>query len=325
MSIGLLEISAVLGGFVLLVWGADKFVLGAAGVARALGVAPLIIGLVVVGFGTSAPELLVSGLAAADGNPGLGVGNALGSNITNVGLVLGMTALFVPLTVHSDTLKREFPVIFIVMATVFVLFYDGFFGFWDGLILLIGLVLFVVWMVHLAMSSRKSDPLAKEVEEELPEETTLTKAIFWLIFGLAILLVGAKLVVWGAVAIAQAFGVSDLVIGLTIVAIGTSLPELAACVVGARRGEHDLVIGNIIGSNLFNSLGVLGIPGVLQPSELDENILIRDFSVMAILTVALYLMARGLHGESGKVTRFEGGVLVLVYAGYMVTLYVTST
>ncbi|MDH5218868.1 MAG: calcium/sodium antiporter [Gammaproteobacteria bacterium] len=324
MSIGLLEISAVLGGFVLLVWGADKFVLGAAGTARSLGVAPLIIGLVVVGFGTSAPEMLVSGLAAYEGNPGLGVGNALGSNITNIGLVLGLTALFTPLTVHSETLKREFPVLFIVTALVFVLFYNGYFGFWDGVILLFGLLVFVIWMVRLAMTSRKSDPLAKEAEEELPEEIALPKAIFWLVAGLLILLLGARLVVWGAVEIAHAFGISDLVIGLTIVAIGTSLPELAASIIGARRGEHDLVIGNIIGSNLFNSLGVLGLPALLQPAVLDENVLFRDYSVMVALTIFLYFMARGLHGEFGKVTRVEGGVLVLVYTGYLAALYVMS-
>jgi cation:H+ antiporter len=324
MSIGLLETSAVIGGFVLLVWGADKFVLGAAGTARSLGVAPLIIGLVVVGFGTSAPELLVSGLAAVEGNPGLGIGNALGSNITNIGLVLGATALFTPLTVHSETLKREFPVLFIVTATTFVLFYNGYFGRWDGLILLAGLVVFIIWMVRLAMTSRKSDPLAMEAEGELPKEIPLSKAILWLIAGLVILLLGARLVVWGAVAIAQTFGISDLVIGLTIVAIGTSLPELAASIVGARRGEHDLVIGNIIGSNLFNSLGVLGLPGLIYPAPLEQNVLLRDFSVMAGLTLFLYLMARGFHGEFGKVTRVEGGVLVLVYTGYLATLYVMS-
>ena len=184
--------------------------------------------------------------------------------------------------------------------------------------------MFVVWMVRLAMTSRASDPLAKEAEDELPEEISLSKAIFWLIVGLLILLLGARLVVWGAVEIAQEFGISDLVIGLTIVAIGTSLPELAASIVGARRGEHDLVIGNIIGSNLFNSLAVLGLPALIHPSALEENVLFRDYSVMVALTLFLYFMARGLHGEFGKVTRIEGGILVLIYVSYLTSLYVMA-
>ncbi|MDH5544788.1 MAG: calcium/sodium antiporter [Gammaproteobacteria bacterium] len=324
MAVSWVEICAVIGGFALLVWSADKFVLGAAGLARVLGVPSLIVGLVVVGFGTSAPEMLVSALAAVDGNPALGVGNAIGSNITNIGLVLGATAIFAPLTVHSKTLRREFPVLFLVMAVVLGLLYDNNFSRVDGTILLLGLFAFVVWMAHLALNSRKSDPLAQEVIEELPEKVSLSAAIMWLIVGLLVLLVGAKLVVWGAVGIAQAMGVSDLVIGLTIVAVGTSLPELAASIAGARHGEHDLVIGNIIGSNLFNCLGVLGLPALIHPATLESFVLYRDYPVMLLLTIALFLMARGFHGEFGKVTRVEGGVLVVAYFGYLATLYVTT-
>jgi len=327
----MLDIIAVIAGFGLLIWGSDKFVDGAAGMARTLKVSSLIIGLVIVGFGTSAPEMLVAGVAGLDGNTGLAIGNALGSNITNIALVLGATALLVPLTVHSKLLKREFPVLFLIMGLVIVLFLDGRLDQIDGVILLCGLVAFILWMIHLGKKSqvnnshRPHDPMQDEFEEELPDELPIGKALMLLALGLIVLLIGAKLVVWGAINIAQSFGVSDLIIGLTVVAIGTSLPELATTITSAKKGEHDIAIGNIIGSNMFNLLGVLGIPGVIHAASFDGAVMTRDVPVMVILTIALYLMAKSWKGKTGKINRFEGGLLLTAYFAYLGSLFVAST
>ncbi len=328
---GFLEIFAVLAGFGLLIWGSDKFVDGAAGMARTLKVSSLIIGLVIVGFGTSAPEMLVAGVAGFDGNTGLAIGNALGSNITNIALVLGITALLVPLSVHSKLLKREFPVLFLIMGLVVILLWDGHLSMIDGLILLGGLVTFILWMIHLGRKSQvenggaDADPMQGEFEEELPDELPIKKALVLLIFGLVILLIGAKLVVWGAVEIAQAFGISDLVIGLTVVAIGTSLPELATTITSAKKGEHDIAIGNIIGSNMFNLLGVLGIPGVIHAANFSSDVMTRDIPVMVLLTIAIYIMAKGWAGKPGQITRVEGAGLLIAYFAYLGSLFVMTS
>ncbi|GAB6041748.1 calcium/sodium antiporter [Endothiovibrio diazotrophicus] len=322
----LLSITAVLIGFALLVWGADRFVAGASATARNLGVSPLVIGLTIVGFGTSAPEMLVSGVAAMDGNPGLGIGNAVGSNITNIGLVLGTTALIYPLSVHSQVLSREFPVLFVIMMVSLLLLADGDFSRIDGLLLLAGMGVLGYWMVATALRSREgaaeSDPLADEYEAEIPADMSMAVALIWLAVGLLVLLGSSKLLVWGAVAIAHSFGVSDLVIGLTIVAIGTSLPELAASVMGAMRGEHDVAIGNVIGSNMFNLLAVLGLPGALAPGAVDPDVLARDYPVMIGLTIALFATAYGFRG-AGRINRIEGALLLAVWIGYQGYLYHT--
>jgi cation:H+ antiporter len=316
--------AAVIVGFALLIWGADRFVTGASATARNLGVSPLIIGLTIVGFGTSAPEMLVSGIAAYTGNPGMGVGNAIGSNITNIGLVLGITALVTPLTVHSDTLKREFPTLIIIMVITYLLLADGVLGFIDGVVLLSGMVFVIGWAVYLGISKKDDDPLIMEYDEEIPKEMSTTIALFWLFAGIIILLVSSRILVWGAVDIAKFFGVSDLIIGLTVIAIGTSLPELAASVMSALKGEHDLAIGNILGSNMFNMLAVLGIPGIIMPHQFEADVLSRDFPVMTILTILLLIFAFGMRGH-GKVNRIEGGVLLIGYISYMGLLYYQLT
>ena len=322
---GITEILAIVGGFGALIWGADRFVAGAAGMARTLNVSPLIIGLVIVGFGTSAPEMLVAGVAGWEGNTGLAIGNSLGSNITNIALVLGLTALLYPLTVHSDLLKREFPALFIIMAFVAILFIDGELGLVDGYLLLAGMIGFVGWMVYLGKHSTSDDPIEQEFDEEIPDPLPIGKALFWVAVGLIVLLIGARAVVWGSVIIAQSFGISDLVIGLTIVAIGTSLPELATTIMSAKKGEHDIAIGNIIGSNMFNLLGVLGIPAVIHPTAFDNGVLTRDFPVMVLLTIALFLMARGRKGVNGEINRIEGGSLFIAYFSYLGILYYMTT
>ena len=312
---------AIIAGFALLVWGADRFVIGASATARNLGVSPLIIGLTIVGFGTSAPEMLVSAMAAWSGNPDMGVGNALGSNITNIGLVLGVTALIVPLSVRSETLKREFPLLFVVMLIALALLLDGEMNRVDGVILLIGMASLVYWMVALGLRERRTaDPMASEFTDEIPAHMPMVKAVFWLVMGLVILMASSRILVWGAVNVAQWFGISDLIIGLTIVAIGTSLPELAASVMSALKGEHDIAVGNVLGSNMFNLLAVLGMPGLIHPAATPPELMSRDFSTMIGLTIALFVMGYGFL-KPGHITRTEGGLLLLGYLAYLAMLY----
>ncbi len=316
----LLSVAAVIAGFVFLVWGAERCVMGASATARNFGVSPMIIGLTIVGFGTSAPEMLVAGVAASDGNPGLAIGNALGSNITNIALVLGATAVVAALTVASDTVRREIPILLAVCLFAYWLMSDGVLGFWDGLLLMGGMIVMIVLVVMLGMKSAKDDPAEAEFDEEIPEGMPMAKAIFWTVFGIIVLLASSKILVWGAVNIAQEFGVSDLIIGLTIVAIGTSMPELMASIMSALKNEHDLAIGNIIGSNMFNLLGVMALPGLIAPGAFDADVLNRDFPWMIGLTLALFVMAYGFRGP-GKINRWEGLVLLSAYVGYMVWLY----
>ncbi len=320
---------AITGGFIVLLWGADRFVMGGAASARCLGVSPMIIGLTIIGFGTSAPEILVSIIAALDGVPNLAIGNALGSNITNIALVIGVTAMVTPLLVKSEILKREYPIMFSVMLLALVLMWDLQLTFTDGIILLIGLLLILGWMIKIGLDENKQskhqpqDPLEDEFESEIPK-MSLRAAFFWLILGFILLLASSKVLVWGAVEVAHIFGVSDLIIGLTIVALGTSLPELAATVASALKGEHDLAIGNIIGSNIFNLLAVVGIPALIVPVQLEAAVLQRDFLTMIGLSVALFIMAYGLK-NAGRVNRFEGFLLVSAYIGYLSWLYIDIT
>lgn len=325
---------AVVGGLVFLVWSAERFVHGAAGLARNLGVSPLIIGMTIMGFGTSAPEMLVSGMAASSGNPGIGIGNALGSNIANIALVLGVTALIMPLTVDSGILRREFPVLFAVTLLAGALMLDGELGVLDGTILLGSTALLIFWMIWLGKRSQTvasdpqitasvADPLTGEFEREVPSTLSTQKAVFWAVLGLVALVLSSKLLVWGAVNIAQDLGISDLVIGLTIIAIGTSLPELAASIMSALKGEDDMAVGNIIGSNMFNLLAVLALPGLIAPSVLEPAVLQRDFPVVAGLTLVLFLMAYGFRGP-GRINRLEGGLLLACFVGYMTWLGMTG-
>ncbi len=321
----LIDIVAILAGFALLIWSADFFVLGASATARNLGVSPLIIGLTIVGFGTSAPEMLVAAFAASGGNPSLAVGNALGSNITNIALVLGATALIVPLTVNSNILKREYPIL--LSATLLAaacMGMDNHLGWVDGLIFIILLFVIMGWLVYQAMNNKNHDCIEDEFADEIPAHMPMGKAVGLLVAGSILLLASSKLLVWGAVNMAILLGVSDLIIGLTIVAIGTSLPELAASVASARKGEHDMALGNIIGSNLFNTLGVLGVTGLIQGAHLATGVLSRDLPLMLGLTVFLFMVAFGLRGR-GIINRIEGGFLLAIFIGYEVILYIAAT
>jgi cation:H+ antiporter len=320
----LTSIAQLIGGFILLVWGADRLVAGASATARNLGVSPLIIGLTIVAFGTSAPELIVSAVAAYRGNPGLAVGNAIGSNIANIGLILGITALVYPLRVESETLKREYPILLLIMIGAFILAADLNYSRTEGWLLLTGLAALVIWMVQYGLRRGPEDPLAEEFAAEIPSDMPTRVAVMWLIVGLIILPLSSRFLVEGAITIARSMEVSEAVIGLTIVAFGTSLPELAAALTSALRKEDDLAIGNIIGSNMFNILGVLGIAATIKPVTLESLMLKQDFPVMFLLTVLLFIMAYGLHGP-GKISRRSGGLLLLIYLSYQVLIWVTAT
>ena len=316
----ILSIASIIAGFMLLVWGADRFVVGSAATAKNLGVSPLVIGLTIVGFGTSAPEIMVAAVAAWQGNPGLAIGNAIGSNIANIALILGITAIVVPLHVRSETLKREFPVLLAITLFAMLLLIDLYLSRWDGALLLLGLVTMLYWLIGIAKQPRAGDPIAGEYAEELSGQLKMGQALMWCGVGLAILLIGSRLLVWGAVNVATALGVSDLIIGLTIVAIGTSLPELATSIVSALKREHDIAIGNIIGSNMYNLLAVLSIPGLLHPIALDEAVLMRDSLTMVGLTLALFAMAYGF-SQDGRINRFEGAILLGAFIVYQSVLF----
>ncbi|MDD2761858.1 MAG: calcium/sodium antiporter [Methylomonas sp.] len=310
-------------GLIILVWSADLFVEGAAAIARHLGMSPLLIGMVVVGFGTSAPELSVSALSALQGSPGIALGNAYGSNITNIALILGVTALISPIAVHSQVIRKELPILFVVTLFAFGQLFDGELSVMDAALELSVFAAIMTWMVIQGMKKNDADEFEKEIEKELEEHAmSQFQAWIWLIGGILLLVVSSRMLVWGAVSIAKDLGVSDLIIGLTIVAIGTSLPELASSIAAARKGEHDLAVGNIIGSNLFNTLAVVGLAGVISPMTIPHEIITRDWPLMAILTLALFGMGYDRNG-SGTINRLEGSVLLASFIGY--TLYLINT
>jgi cation:H+ antiporter len=305
------------------VWGADRFVLGASALANNMGVSPLLIGLTIVGFGTSAPEMLVSAVAASQGSSGIAIGNAVGSNITNAALVLGASALVGPLAVHSKVIRRELPVLLLVSLGAYALMWDRHLGRADGIVLLLCLIGMVSWVVREARmegSEVSPDALSVEMEDEIPRDMSTPVALFWVVFGLAILMASSDRLVWGATGVARHFNVPDLLIGLTVVAVGTSLPELAASVAASRRGEDDIAIGNVVGSNIFNLLGVLALPGIIAPGGFDEAVLRFDFPVMIGLTVLVLVLARGFRNER-RLTRAHGALLVACFVAYNVYLF----
>ena len=312
---------AVIAGLVLLVWSADRFVDGSASVARHFGMPPLLIGMVIVGFGTSAPEMVVSALAAMQNNPGIALGNAYGSNITNIALILGITALISPIAVHSQVLRKELPILTAVTLLAAWQLGDGALTRIDALALLGVFAGLMTWTIVQGVR-KKTDALGQEMEAELTGQTMpMNRAFLWVVVGLLLLIASSRLLVWGAVEIAHGFGVSDLIIGLTIVAVGTSLPELASSVIAARKGEHDIALGNILGSNLFNTLAVVGIAGAIRPMPVAPEVLTRDMVVMGALTLALFVIGFGFRGP-GRINRLEGTVLLACYVGYTAYLVV---
>jgi len=316
----LMAILAVIGGLALLVWSADRFIDGAAATARFAGMPPLLIGMVIIGFGTSAPEMVVSAFASLQGNPNLALGNGYGSNIANIALILGLTALLSPIAVHSQILRKELPLLtaFTLLAGYQLL--DGQITRMEAGVLLIVFFAMMGWSVMQGIRQR-GDTLGSDMEHELESEPAMTlgKAVFWLLLGLVLLIVSSRVLVWGAVDIASALGVSDLVIGLTVVAIGTSLPELASSIIAVRKNEHDLALGNVIGSNMFNTLAVVGIAGSIHPMAFSPEVLTRDWVVMAGLTLSLFILGYGFKGK-GRINRLEGSLLLGVFVAYTIWL-----
>lgn len=318
----LLASIAIIVGLPLLLWSADKFIDGAASVAQHFGLSPLLIGMLIIGFGTSAPEIIVSIIAATQGNSGIALGNAYGSNIANIALILGITALISPIAVRSEIIRKELP---IMLGLTF-------FAAWqlldlsiskDDAFSLLGLfILLFSWSIWTGLKSDK-DNLASEFDQELQGKGNNLKFEFmWLVIGLLLLIASSRLLVWGAVEVATYFGVSDIIIGLTVIAIGTSLPELASSLIAVKKGEHDLALGNVIGSNMFNTLTVVGIAGVIQPMGVSSTFLYRDVVFMLVLSVALLIFCIGIKGP-GRLNRVEGGIFLAAYLAY--TYYLIST
>jgi len=314
---------AVVLSLAVLVWSADRFVEGAAATAKHFGMPPLLIGMVIVGFGTSAPELVVSVISAIQGNPGIALGNAYGSNITNIALILGLTSIIYPITVKSSILKKELPVLTAVTVLAAFQLYDGRISRFDAVVLLSVFFILMFWSVRQGMKTTH-DPLEIETEKKLKESIMpLWKALFWLTAGMILLIASSRILVWGSVKIARGLGVSDIIIGLTVVAIGTSLPELASSIIAVRKGNHDIAIGNILGSYLFNTLAVVGLAGVISPMNAGGEVLRRDIPVMGGLTVSLFVIGYGFKHKPGRINRFEGALLLTCYVSY--NLYIAKS
>ncbi len=317
---------AILVGFVVLIWSADLFVAGAASIAENVGMSPTIIGLTIVSLGTSAPEVLVSVTATMAGAGEMAIGNAIGSNIANVGLVLGVTVLVAPLYVHSKCMAQEVPTLLFVTAAIALLLLDGELSRLDGYLMISALVFILIQMVR---SQTHDSTLAEETDDEPLPHFKPFKA--WLVFliGLVLLILSSRLLVWGAVDVAGELGVSKMVIGLTVVAVGTSLPELAATIASALRGHAEIALGNIVGSNLFNLLGVMSIPGLIAPEVLDPAVMTRDYPAMSIamllLALGLYVGRRRNTAPEGHayIGRTVGWLLVSLYALYYYWLFLT--
>jgi cation:H+ antiporter len=317
----ILPIVAIMTGLILLTYSAERFVTGAAATARYFGMSSLLVGMVIIGFGTSAPELLVSGISAYGGNPGLALGNAYGSNIANIGLILGITALISPIAVASVVLRRELPFLCLVTLISAFLIWDGVISRLDGWLLLLMFAIVMGWSIVRGMKQHKSDAPAQkhEIEYGIP----LRRALFWLLIGLVLLALSARLLVWGAVEMAQFFGINDFVIGLTVAAVGTSLPELASSIMAAIKGEHDIAVGNVLGSNLFNTLPVVGIAAVIHPIDVSSRILSQDFLIMVAFTCAIFVLSFRLRKPS-VINRIGGAILLVGYILYMSWVVVTA-
>lgn len=324
----ILAIVAVIVGLAVLVWSADKFVDGAVGVAEFCGMSTLLIGMVIVGFGTSAPELTVSAISAAQGNPELALGNAYGSNIANIALILGATALISPILMQRSVLRGDLPILLAVSVLSIILVWDGSVARWNGILLLAVFAAAMAYSIHRELKKaklEKSESLSGNADSAEPKKGSLGKSIFWLVLGLVLLVVSSRALVWGAIEIARTLGVSDLLIGLTIVAVGTSLPELASSIAAARKGENDLALGNIIGSNLFNTLAVVGLAATISPmQEIEEAVTYRDMPLMIALTVALIVLGYRRKGD-GRLNRIAGAILLAVYLGYLGLLIAQAT
>ncbi|MDM7859450.1 calcium/sodium antiporter [Alteromonas sp. ASW11-36] len=307
-------------GVIVLSWSADRFVYGASAIAKNSGVSPLLIGLTIVAMGSSAPEIVVAAIASFAGNPDTAVGNAIGSNITNIGLVLGITALMRPVIVRSLTVKREMPILLLICLLAAWFISDQVISFVEGVVLIIGFGLILFGMGYLALTTRKDDPMQRETEDEIPKNVSDLSAWLWIVTGLVLLPASAHFIIESATHIAIYLGVSQLVIGLTVIALGTSLPELAASIAGVLKGEHDLAMGNIVGSNIFNLLAVLAMPGLIAPGVIDQEAATRDIYVMLGFTILLLVYSFDVLGRR-RINRLEAFSLLIAFGVYQWFLF----
>ncbi|MDT3252932.1 calcium/sodium antiporter [Serratia sp. root2] len=315
-----LAIALLIVGLFLLVYGADRLVYGAAVISRSLGVPPLIIGMTIVGIGTSLPELFVSTTAALNGQIDMAVGNVLGSNIANILLILGVAALIHPLAARSEVLRRELPLMLAVTVLCGFVLMDGTLSRLDGVVLLAAAAAFILLMLKIARLAQRegSDSLTVEQIAELPQDSSNTVAVLWLVLAFIILPLSSKMVVDNATVIAHYFGMSELVVGLTLIAIGTSLPELATTIAGALKGEDDMAIGNIIGSNIFNTVIVLGVPALLSPGSVDPAAFHRDYWVMLAVSIVLSALCIG---RKHRIGHLAGALLLCGFIAYLAVLF----
>ncbi|MDG6896792.1 calcium/sodium antiporter [Actinobacillus delphinicola] len=317
----LLPYIALIAGLVILVGSADYFVKGASSIAKTMGMSPLLIGILIIGFGTSAPEMIVSAISSLNGSPTVALGNAYGSIITNIGLILGITALIKPIAVTSTVIKKELPILFVATLISAWMIADNYLSRDNAWILLLLFGLYILWSIWNA-NRQQEDPLSTSFTENLDNQPdmSLNRAIVYMLGGLIALMASSEALVWGAVKIAEYFGVSDLVIGLTIVAVGTSLPELATSIIAARRGETDLAMGNLIGSNMFNILAVVGISGVILPAHLNPEVFERDMMVIITFTLSLFILGYDGKTKPGRISRVDGTLLLIGYIAYSYVL-----
>jgi len=323
------HVGILLVALTVLVWSADKFVLGASSLAKNLGVSPMIIGLTIVAMGSSAPEMMVAAAASIQGSPDTAIGNAIGSNIINIALVLGFTVLVKPLVVSSSTIKQELPLLLALTLFAYWILSDDYFSFSEGIALMVSFFCFISVLLIKALRQRKNnaidDPMIIEAELEIPESTSTINAIFWLVCGISLLVLSAHFLVGSAVFIAKAYGISDLVIGLTIIAIGTSLPELAASIASILKKEDDLAMGNIVGSNIFNLLAVLPFAGIIAPGAVNPEASLRDTPVMLAVTALLFILCFSRKSGSFRLTRLKGALLLLCFIAYQGLLFSQTT
>lgn len=299
-----------------LLWAANHLVTGASGIAGYYRVPPLIIGLTIVAIGASLPGIMVAISAALEGRNDIAIGNAIGANIANIGLVLGLTILFRPLTIKSSILRREYPLLFLIMLFTYSLMIDGYLGVVDGCLFLVGCIVLIGYFIFLARRS-KHDPLAREFQQTINITRSVKANLLSLVMGLLILPVSAHFLVKSAAHIGQWLGISEMVMGLTIIAIGTTLPNVATSLVAAFKGQDDIAVGTILGSNMFNLLVVMAFPGIINPSAISHSLLWRDIPVMFIITVVLLLI--NYHYKK-RIERWHGGLLLLIYGCYMISL-----
>jgi cation:H+ antiporter len=323
------HIGILLVAFTVLVWSADKFVLGASSLAKNLGVSPMIIGLTIVAMGSSAPEMMVAAVASFQGSPDTAIGNAIGSNITNIALVLGISVLIKPLIVSSSTIKQELPLLLICSLLAYWILFDNTFSFFEGIALMIGFFSFISILLIKAIKQRKNskvdDPMIIAAEHEIPESTGTIPSILWILAGITLLVLSSHFLVDSAIFIAKAYGISDLVIGLTIIAIGTSLPELAACIASILKKEDDLAMGNIVGSNIFNILAVLPFAGIIAPGVINPDAALRDIPIMIAITSLLFILCFSRKLGYFRLTRIKGALLLLCFCAYQVLLFSQTT